>query len=75
MIVRNPYWKDPRNGKQAKLARLKYVVCGSPATCVAKFRAGELDMVTDLDGSQYAPAEADREINQAIEHGNDPSGV
>jgi len=55
VIVRNPYWKDPRNGKQAKLARLKYVVCGSPATCVAKFRAGELDMVTDLDGSQYAP--------------------
>jgi ABC-type transport system substrate-binding protein len=55
VIVRNPYWKDPRNGKQAKLARLKYVVCGSPATCTAKFRAGELDMVTDLDGSQYAP--------------------
>ena len=55
VIVRNPYWKDPRNGKQSKLARLKYVVCGSPATCTAKFRAGELDMVTDLDGSQYAP--------------------
>jgi peptide/nickel transport system substrate-binding protein len=55
VIVRNTYWKDPRNGKQAKLARLKYVVCGSPATCAAKFRAGELDMVTDLDGSQYAP--------------------
>ena len=55
VIVRNPYWKDPRTGKQAKLARLKYVVCGSPATCTAKFRAGELDMVTDLDGSQYAP--------------------
>ena len=55
VIVRNPYWKDPRNGKQAKLARLKYVVCGSPETCTAKFRTGELDMVTDLDGSQYAP--------------------
>jgi len=55
VIVRNPYWKDPRNGKSAKLARLKYVVCGSPSTCVAKFRAGELDMVTDLDGSQYTP--------------------
>jgi len=55
VIVRNPYWKDPRNGKQAKLARLKYVVCGSPSTCTAKFRAGELDMVTDLDGSQFAP--------------------
>ena len=55
VIVRNPYWKDPRNGKQAKLARLKYVVCGSTSTCVAKFRAGELDMVTDLDGSLYTP--------------------
>jgi peptide/nickel transport system substrate-binding protein len=57
VIVRNPYWKDPRNGKQAKLARLKYVVCGSPETCTAKFRTGELDMVTDLDGSQYAPTQ------------------
>jgi ABC-type transport system substrate-binding protein len=55
VVVRNPYWKDPRNGGQSKLARVKYVVCGSPETCVAKFRAGELDMVTDLDGSQYAP--------------------
>jgi ABC-type transport system substrate-binding protein len=55
VVVRNPYWKDPRNGSQSKLARVKYVVCGSPETCVAKFRAGELDMVTDLDGSQYAP--------------------
>lgn len=55
VIVRNPYWKDPRNGKVAKLARLKYVVCGSPETCTAKFRTGELDMVTDLDGSQNAP--------------------
>ena len=55
VIVRNPNWKDPRNGQQAKLARLKYVVCGSPETCTAKFRTGELDMVTDLDGAQYAP--------------------
>jgi len=55
VLVRNKYWADPRTGEPAKLARIKYIVCGAPSTCTAKFRAGELDMVTDLDGSQYAP--------------------
>jgi ABC-type transport system substrate-binding protein len=65
VVVRNPYWKDPRNGSQSKLARVKYVVCGSPETCVAKFRAGELDMVTDLDGSQYAPTKDLGDVQRA----------
>ncbi|MFM2098340.1 MAG: hypothetical protein RIT06_968 [Chloroflexota bacterium] len=55
VLVRNKYWSDPRTGEPAKLARIKYIVCGAPSTCTAKFRAGELDMVTDLDGSQYLP--------------------
>jgi ABC-type transport system substrate-binding protein len=57
VVVRNKYWSDPRTGEQAKLARIKFIVCGAPSTCVAKFRAGELDMATDLDGSQYDPTE------------------
>ncbi|NBO52974.1 MAG: hypothetical protein EBU83_06030 [bacterium] len=54
VMVRNDKWKNPYSGEGAKLDRIKYVVCGDPDTCIAKFRAGELDIVTDLDGNAFA---------------------
>jgi len=54
VMVRNDKWKNPYSGKPANLDSIKYVVCGDPDTCIAKFRAGELDIVTDLDGNAYA---------------------
>ena len=54
VMVRNDKWKNPYSGEPAKLDRIKYVVCGDPDTCIAKFRAGELDIVTDLDGNAFA---------------------
>lgn len=53
-MVRNDKWKNPYSGEGTKLDGIKYVVCGDPDTCIAKFRAGELDIVTDLDGNNYA---------------------
>ena len=52
-MVRNDKWKNPYSGEGTKLDRLKYVVCGDPDTCIAKFRAGELDIVTDLDQNAF----------------------
>ena len=49
VMVRNPNWKHPYTGKAANLDSIKYVVCGDPDTCIAKYRNGELDIVTDLD--------------------------
>jgi peptide/nickel transport system substrate-binding protein len=54
VMVRNDKWKNPYSGESAKLDSIKYVVCGDPDTCIAKFRAGELDIVTDLDGNSFA---------------------
>jgi peptide/nickel transport system substrate-binding protein len=54
VMVRNPNWKNPYTGKPANLDSIKYVVCGDPDTCIAKFRNGELDIVTDLDQNAYA---------------------
>jgi peptide/nickel transport system substrate-binding protein len=55
VMVRNTNWKHPYTGKSTNLDSLKYVVCGDPDTCIAKFRNGELDIVTDLDqGSKLA---------------------
>jgi peptide/nickel transport system substrate-binding protein len=53
VMVRNDKWKNPYSGEGTKLDRLKYVVCGDPDTCIAKFRAGELDIVTDLDQNAF----------------------
>jgi peptide/nickel transport system substrate-binding protein len=55
VMVRNDKWTNPYTGEPAKLERLKYVVCGQVETCIAKYRAGELDIVTDLTGNDYAP--------------------
>ena len=54
VMVRNDKWKNPYSGQAAKLDSIKYVVCGDPDTCIAKFRAGELDIVTDLSGNSFA---------------------
>ena len=54
VMVRNDKWTNPYTGESTKLERLKYVVCGQTETCIAKFRAGELDIVTDLTGNDYA---------------------
>jgi peptide/nickel transport system substrate-binding protein len=54
VMVKNPNWKNPYTGKPANLDSIKYVVCGDPDTCIAKFRNGELDIVTDLDQNAYA---------------------
>ena len=54
VMVRNDKWKNPITGTATRLDSLKYVVCGDPDTCIAKFRNGELDIVTDLTGNDYA---------------------
>ncbi|MEI6271392.1 MAG: ABC transporter substrate-binding protein [Chloroflexota bacterium] len=54
VMVRNDKWTNPYTGKPANLESIKYVVCGQTETCLAKFRAGELDIVTDLSGADYA---------------------
>jgi peptide/nickel transport system substrate-binding protein len=54
VMVKNQNWKNPYSGKPANLDSIKYVVCGDPDTCIAKFRNGELDIVTDLDQNAYA---------------------
>jgi peptide/nickel transport system substrate-binding protein len=46
-VIKNSYYKDPFTGESAKIDRLKYIVCGSEATCIAKYRAGEIDFVKD----------------------------
>jgi peptide/nickel transport system substrate-binding protein len=55
VVVRNDKWTNPYTGKPANLDSIKYVVCGQTETCIAKYRAGELDIVTDLSGADYAP--------------------
>ena len=57
VMVRNPNWKHPYTGKPTSLDSIKYVVCGDPDTCIAQFRNGELDIVTDLDQSNKAPTD------------------
>jgi ABC-type transport system substrate-binding protein len=54
VVAKNQYFKDPMTGTGAKLDRIKFIVCGSPETCIAKYRAGELDVVTDLTGADKA---------------------
>jgi len=54
VVTKNSYYKDPVSGQGAKIDRIKFITCGSPETCIAKFRAGELDVVTDLTGADKA---------------------
>ena len=54
VVTKNAYYKDPVSGQGAKIDRIKFITCGSPETCIAKFRAGELDVVTDLTGADKA---------------------
>jgi ABC-type transport system substrate-binding protein len=54
VVTKNPYYKDPVSGQGAKIDRIKFITCGSPETCIAKYRAGELDVVTDLTGADKA---------------------
>lgn len=54
VVTKNPNYKDPITGLGAKIDRIKFITCGSPETCIAKFRAGELDVVTDLTGADKA---------------------
>ena len=54
VVVKNQYYKDPVTGKGANIERIKFQVCGSPDTCIAKYKAGELDVVTDLSGADVA---------------------
>jgi len=55
VMVRNDNWTNPYTGEKAKLESIKYVVCGQTQTCIAKYRAGELDIVTDLTSDDYLP--------------------
>ena len=55
VMVRNDNWTNPYTGEPAKLEHLKIIICGQTETCIASYRAGELDIVTDLTGSDYAP--------------------
>jgi len=66
VMVRNPEWKHPYTGKAANLDSIKYVVCGDPDTCIAKYRNGELDVVTDLDQNAKAVT-ADLGKNQRVQ--------
>lgn len=50
-VIKNTFYKHPVTGEGAKIDRLKYIVCGSEATCIAKYRAGEIDFVKDLGAS------------------------
>ena len=50
-VIKNSFYKNPFTGEGAKIDRLKYIVCGSEATCIAKYRAGEIDFVKDLGAS------------------------
>ena len=54
VVTKNSYYKDPVSGQGAKIDRIKFITCGSPETCIAKYRAGELDVVTDLTGADKA---------------------
>ena len=54
VVKKNQYFKDPITGAGPKIDRIKFIVCGAPETCIAKFRAGELDVVTDLTGADKA---------------------
>ena len=54
VVTKNTYYKDPVSGQGAKIDRIKFITCGSPETCIAKYRACELDVVTDLTGADKA---------------------